>query len=153
MNPKQFLEEANKYSFDDSILKNDKQGRDRIGKNGQIVVVIDACHSGTATRGAEAPAVRGTKIACAPENWKTKASNDNSDGFGTDFQYNKLTEKGKLVAFFGCKSDQVNNEYKPENSNIRYGSLTYFLLEGMMRLENKDVLIEVTTMKPNGIED
>ena len=54
------------------------------------------------------------------------------------------TEKGKLVAFFGCKSEQVNNEYKPENSNIRYGSLTYFFTKSVLELkENTSVEINV----------
>ena len=134
--PKDGKYEGEHHYCDDQLKTKIDIIRDRIGKNGQIVVVIDACHSGTSTRGAEAPSVRGTKVVCAPENWNPKSNNDISDGFGTDFEYNKLTEKGKLVAFFGCKSDQVNNEYKPGNSNIRYGSLTYFLLEGMKKLKS-----------------
>ena len=122
------------YSDDQLKSKLDKL-RSTIGGKGQVVAVIDACHSGTSTRGTSDPAVRGSKIICAPENWKPGLNNDKSEGFGTDNEYKNLDDQGKLVAFFGCKSDQVNNEHLPLNSSKRYGSLTYFFLEGMKKLD------------------
>ncbi|MFN6039882.1 MAG: caspase family protein, partial [Bacteroidota bacterium] len=133
--PKDGKYEGEHHYVDDQLKTKLDKIRSIIGGKGQVVAVIDACHSGTSTRGSGDPAVRGTKMICAPENWKPNTSKDKSEGFGTDNEYKNSEDQGKLVAFFGCKSDQVNNEHLPLNSTIRYGSLTYFFLEGMKKLE------------------
>ena len=41
------------------------------------------------------------------------------------------------MAFFGCKAEQVNREFRPNlEMNKRYGSLTYFLIQGMKNLKS-----------------
>ncbi|MDC1266630.1 caspase family protein [Crocinitomicaceae bacterium] len=113
--------------------------RKSIGSDGQIVVVIDACHSGSATRGEDEPTVRGTDEPCAPKNYSGEEETDDSEGFGTDFSFGEDPSLGKLVAFFGCKAEQVNREYRPDlKSNKRYGSLTYFLIKGMENLTSNN---------------
>jgi hypothetical protein len=111
------------------------QVRKKVGGQGQVVVVIDACHSGTATRGSDQPNYRGTGTACAPPDSESSSGDDPNVAFGTDFDYQNTAEMGKMTAFFGCKSSQVNREYKPDkNADLRYGSLTYFLINGMTHL-------------------
>lgn len=126
--------EMEHHYVDDQMKIQFDKIRKKIGEKGQVVLVIDACHSGTSTRGGEAPAVRGTDVVCAPDNWKSGMEKDNSEAFGTDFEYDINQPVGKMVAFFGCQSDQLNNEFKPEGSDVRYGSLTYFLIQGMKKL-------------------
>ena len=126
--------EMEHHYVDDQMKVQFEKIRKKIGAKGQVVLVIDACHSGTSTRGADEPKVRGTKEKCVPSDWKASNASDTSEAFGTDFEYNTNTTMGKMVAFFGCKSDQVNNEYLPEGSNNRYGSLTYFFIKGLKKL-------------------
>ena len=42
----------------------------KIGKTGHLVVVLDACHSGSGTRGSTAKKKRGSSKVCAPKNYK-----------------------------------------------------------------------------------
>jgi hypothetical protein len=126
--------EMEHHYVDDQLKVQCDKIRKKIGNNGQVLVIIDSCHSGTITRGADDPNVRGTDVICAPQNWKANLDKDTSDSFGTDFDYNVGQPFGKMVAFFGCKADQLNNEFRPEGSEIRYGSLTYFLIQGMKKL-------------------
>jgi hypothetical protein len=114
--------------------------RAKIGSKGNLIVVIDACHSGTATRGnpEEEPIVRGNGIVCEPDNKDENDSKDEQDGFGTDFEYNKNADWGNLIAFFGCKAEQVNREFTPtRNTNKSFGSLSFFLVQAMKQLGNK----------------
>ena len=92
---------------------------------------------GSATRGEDEPTVRGTDEPCAPEKYSGEEETDDSEGFGTDFSFGEDESLGKLVAFFGCKAEQVNREFRPNlEMNKRYGSLTYFLIQGMKNLKS-----------------
>jgi metacaspase-1 len=126
--------EMEHHYVDDQMKVHFDNIRKKIGPKGQVVLIIDACHSGTSTRGTDDPSVRGSIEVCAPANWKPNTEKDSSEAFGTDFNYEMNQPMGKMVAFFGCKAEQVNNEYKPEGSETRYGSLTYFLIQGMKNL-------------------
>jgi hypothetical protein len=134
------LKWENGYEFehhfaDDQMKFYLDQVRLKVGGEGQVIVVIDACHSGTATRGSDQPNYRGTGEACAPPDDATSTSEDPNIAFGTDFEYQNMANMGKMTAFFGCKSTQVNREFKPDkNGTMRYGSLTYFLVNGMTKL-------------------
>lgn len=126
--------EMEQHYVDDQMKVQIDKIRKKLGSKGQVVLVIDACHSGTSTRGNEDPNVRGTNEICAPEGWVPANEKDSSEAFGTDFEYNAKLPLAKMVAFFGCKADQVNNEYQPAGESERYGSLTYFLINGMKKL-------------------
>ena len=109
--------------------------RNKIGANGQVIVVIDACHSGTATRGEDEAKVRGSKETCGPATTSKDMLADTTFGFGTDFSYNLDEDAGKLVAFFGCKAEQVNREITSFSKG--YGSLSWFLVKAMKDLDKK----------------
>ena len=66
------------HYVDDQLNVHITDLRKSIGKNGQIVVVIDACHSGSATRGEDEPTVRGTDEPCAPEKYNGNEETDDS---------------------------------------------------------------------------
>lgn len=111
--------------------------RKKLGNKGQIVVVLDACHSGTATRGAESLVVRGTTTVCAPKDYsKNPNGNDESLGFDSDMDYSLSNELSGLIAFFGCKAEQVNRETRDEKG-IGYGSLTYYFIHAVNELKEK----------------
>ena len=113
--------------------------RKKIGGTGQVVAVFDCCHSGSATRGENPVVVRGTNIICAPADYKpeTFSGKDSSMAFDADFNYDNSNDMGKLTAFFGCKSEQVNREITDEQTKKGYGSLTYFLIKAMEELGPK----------------
>jgi hypothetical protein len=110
--------------------------RKKIGGSGQIVAVFDCCHSGSATRGDNTAVVRGTSIICAPPNYSPSGQSDKIESlaFDTDFDYVNTDEMGKLTAFFACKSEQVAEEIKEDQTKVGYGSLTYYLIKSMEEL-------------------
>jgi hypothetical protein len=111
--------------------------RKKLGGNGQVIVVIDACHSGTATRGAEELVIRGTRTICAPPNFNsTMNEKDDALGFDSDLDYTYSKDLSGLVSFFGCKAEQVNREII-DNSKKGYGSLSYYFTEAVISLKDK----------------
>jgi len=110
--------------------------RKKIGGTGQVIAVFDCCHSGSATRGQSAEVIRGTNIICAPADYNPNSNSekDSSMAFDADFDYSNSDDMGKLTAYFGCKSDQVDREVKDEKTNKGYGSLTYYFIKAMEEL-------------------
>lgn len=95
----------------------------KIGNNGNLIVIADACHSGDSTRDIE-----------------DEQKKEITRGVFEDFiisVYNKLTDITKpkysvdWINISACKSYQVNYEYSKEN----VGSLTYAIFQ------NKDKLL------------
>ncbi|HFA50816.1 MAG TPA: caspase family protein, partial [Bacteroidetes bacterium] len=96
--------------------------RAKLGPTGNLLAVIDACHSGTGTRGM-APA-RGTDVIMASEEYKmTKRGAGANDQNGTESS-GETTALAPLTAFFGAAPNQLNFETKDADGN-RVGSLSY----------------------------
>jgi hypothetical protein len=97
-----------KYTLDEHFIDDQLNNymnliRKKIGPQGQVIVVIDACHSGTATRGAESIVVRGSNEICAPKGYQANSkSKDQTIGFDADFQFLNSKDLAQMVAFFGC---------------------------------------------------
>lgn len=110
MTYKKDLYEGDKHIIDDQLNKWLTQLRSKVGKNGRITVVADACHSGDGTRGNEENSkyiVRGA-----------------SDKFIIPNVQNKFLNKYDNVDWIyisACKPDQSNYEFQGK------GSLTYAL--------------------------
>lgn len=119
MTYKKDLYEGDKHIIDDQLNKWLTQLRSKVGKNGKITVVADACHSGDGTRGNEENSkytVRGTSGKFIIPNVQNKFLNkyDNVD----------------WIYISACKPDQSNYEYQ------RMGSLTYALYNIGANLSN-----------------
>lgn len=84
--------------------------REKIGRKGKMYVVIDACHSGDATRGEDEECVRGVDV-------KFNIPRKNSDMMATGVK----TERWLTIS--ACKPYQVCTEMK----NMNIGKLTYAL--------------------------
>jgi hypothetical protein len=131
-----------KYTLDEHFIDDQLNHymnliRKKIGPQGQVIVVIDACHSGTATRGAESIVVRGSNEICAPKGYQANLkSQDKTIGFDADFQFLNSKDLAQMVAFFGCKSEQVNRETVAPNGK-GYGSLSYFFTKSVLELKDK----------------
>ncbi len=93
--------------------------RDKVGDNGKILVVIDACHSGDATRGGDDEVVRGVK-----DVFKAVKSYILSYGKKNDMTHinpNAVENRERWITLSACKSDQVNTEMRKP----LVGKLTY----------------------------
>ena len=112
-------DKGEKHLTDDEVNYYLNAIRNKIGDTGKMLVVIDACHSGGATRGDENEVVRGVEDifeAIKSFIWGTSADNGK-----TDVNPNALMNKERWITISACKSDQVNIEMK----SPAVGKLTY----------------------------
>jgi len=100
--------------------------RRQLGPSGNLMVVLDACHSGTGTRGMT-PA-RGTDIPMAsPDYVKSTFKTAGKSGDITQFgPPDGVTQLAPMAAFFGSAHNQLNFETRDEQGQL-VGSLSYSL--------------------------
>lgn len=110
-----------KHLTDDEVNHYLNLIRDRVGNSGKILVVIDACHSGDATRGDEEEVVRGVKEVFAAVKsyfWGDKANERKIE------VYPQATRRQeRWITLSACESGQVNTEMTVP----MVGKLTYAL--------------------------
>jgi len=120
---------GDKHLRDDELGKILDELRIKLGSSGNVMVVIDACHSGTGTRGIGK--ARGTKEPNVPEGWSPPNSTSRGEnkelGFGL---IETEVNKAGMVCFFGSGQDELNYEY--EDKNIGYGSLSYVISKALI---------------------
>lgn len=119
-----------KHLCDDEIALLLQAVRDRIGKHGQLTVVVDACHSGDATCGPDdEECVRGVDMRFTIP----KASSQSYTNKG------KVIENWRTVS--ACKPYQLCTEMK----DLRVGKLTYAIYKmGMKVLKQDNETLEKT---------
>jgi hypothetical protein len=98
--------------------------RNKLGKDGQLLVLLDSCHSGSASRGGKA---RGGKGYFAPEGWEP-ASNNKMSNSGLLEIVKVKEDAAPFVMFTGASADQLNYEYEG------YGSLSFAFSKAMNEL-------------------
>lgn len=124
------------HFYDDQLNYHLGRIQEKLGASGQVIVVIDACHSGSATRGAEEIVVRGSQVTLIPEGYQIIQKADGSLGYDADLNYKVEQGLAPMVAFFGCKAEQVNREIRDRNGK-GYGSLTYYFTKSFYELKDK----------------
>ncbi len=98
--------------------------RTKIGTKGNLTVVLDACHSGTADRDADDEwYARGTSYIFAPDGFRIKVP----DKTNTSFELHKGKNMAPITVFAACQPDEINYEYKSAVDSTFYGSLSYAL--------------------------
>jgi len=110
------------------------QIRQKIGREGNVLTVLDACHSGTATRGLAS--ARGTKEVIAPPAYspETKGSRGNELYLSSDVE--KLEETlAPMVTISGASANELNYETR-DSENRSVGSLSYALSLAFQDIEN-----------------
>lgn len=95
--------------------------RNTLGKNGQLLILLDSCHSGSATRGGKA---RGGEGTFAPPNWEP-TSHKNTQGSGLVEKTTVNVDAAPFVMISGASADELNYEYEG------YGSLSYAFTKAM----------------------
>jgi hypothetical protein len=119
--------EGENHFRDDELNQILSQLRVKLGKKGNVLVILDACHSGTGTRG-NANA-RGTSEKFAEEGYVVDAQTSNSaDGF-TSENIDKA-DLASMVLISGASADQLNYEYKDKDGSS-YGSLSYAISKSL----------------------
>lgn len=117
------------HLLDDELEKHFNDIRNKLGPNGHLYVILDACHSGTASRG-DNDHIRGTQEGFSrsgkfysPD--RTKETND---------YFTVATSKGQSPVTFieACRSYQVNREVRDVDTNTWYGSLSYYIAKAIM---------------------
>lgn len=115
-----------KHLTDDEVNYYMNMIRDKVGNTGKILVVVDACHSGSATREGEKDVVRGVEEifeAIKSYLWKTSEVTKKAKIVNPNARQNKE----RWITISACESDQVNIEMK----NPAVGKLTYAIYKEM----------------------
>ena len=111
-----------KHLTDDEVNYYLNAIRNKIGSVGKMLVVIDACHSGDATRGSDDEVVRGVEDifeAIKSFIWGEPSERGNDKVVNPNAKENKE----RWITISACRSDQVNIEMK----SPAVGKLTYAL--------------------------
>jgi metacaspase-1 len=104
------------YLRDDELNKLLENIRLALGPNGDLFVTIDACHSGTSTRG------------IGPSRGAVRLDLDTYQNADTEETWEPLSEQkdlSNMVAFFASGQSQLNSEY--QEGDLSCGSLSFAL--------------------------
>jgi hypothetical protein len=93
--------------------------RSKLGPEGNLLVLLDACHSGTGTRGLNS--YRGTMEVFEPEDYQAPVNASKETTFDLMAEDQNLAP---AVYFFGASADELNYEYQIEKGKY-IGSLSY----------------------------
>ncbi len=116
---KKGIYEGQKLMLDDELGSITNEIRKKCGPKGQVLLILDSCHSGTGTRGMGK--VRGTDKIMAPANYKPsgqKADTKQNDRNDT------AADMAPMASFFGASPRELNYETRDEQSRP-VGSLSY----------------------------
>ena len=108
-------------------------------KNGQVLVIMDSCHSGTGTRG-ESAKKRGGEEPLVPDGWVAKGGSkpDEDGGFGIMSENIKSrgdgSSLGKFVLVSGASAEEVNYETE-DDAGKGFGSLSYCFSKAIVELQ------------------
>ena len=106
---------------DDELGNIIAQFRNALGKDGQLLMLLDSCHSGSASRGGKA---RGGEATFAPPNWQPTDGGD-TDGSGLMETTVVNEDASPFVMMSGASADELNYEYEG------YGSLSFAFAKAM----------------------
>ena len=126
--------EGKSHLLDDELEVYFNDIRSKLGPEGQLLVVLDACHSGTASRGDD-DHIRGTRVGFtrSGKDYTPDRTQETNDYFTV------ASAKGQSPVTFieACRSYQVNREVRDVETNTWYGSLSFYIAQSMK--DNKTV--------------
>ena len=124
--------EGKKHLLDDTLEEYFNDIRSKIGTKGQLYVVLDACHSGTASRGDDEH-IRGVR-----EGFTRSGKLYTPDRtLETNDYFHISTQRGQSPVTFleACRSYQQNKEVRDRNTGTWYGSLSYYIAQAMLNIK------------------
>lgn len=119
--PMEYQPGVDKHLRDDDFGSKLQDLRLKLGENGELIVIVDACHSGSSTRGNKGN-MRGTDKKYQPANYKTpvaKTNKINESIFGLG---DRKAGMAKMISLFASSSSELNSQY--EKDGVEYGSLS-----------------------------
>lgn len=126
--------EGKNHLLDDELEVYFNDIRSKIGTEGHLYVILDACHSGTASRGDD-DHIRGTRegFTRSGKDYTPDRTQETNDYFTV------ASAKGQSPVTFieACRSYQVNREVRDVETNTWYGSLSFYIAQSMK--DNKTV--------------
>jgi len=157
--PKKFnpgVYEGQNLILDDELNELFVGVRKQLSSSGQLIVALDACHSGTGTRGGGT--ARGSSEPMASPDYIQKniqhklQKEDNKLNENAGITNNGLAS---MIAFFGSAQNQVNYEMT-NDQGIPYGSLSYALSKNLVLSKKEDsyrglfdkIKIEMSSIAP-----
>lgn len=135
-NPEKFAQLSSGYLRDDLFGDKVTQLRNKLGKTGDLLVTIDACHSGTGTRGVITAKIRGGNIAMVSKNFNAaKFAGKQDTGVFKEAITTKLNgDASTYVLISGAQAKEVNAEcYDDDNNPV--GSLSYSFSKSISSLK------------------
>lgn len=126
--------EGKNHLLDDELESYFNEIRNKLGSEGQLIVILDACHSGTASRGDD-DHVRGTRegFTRSGKDYTPDRTQETNDYFTV-----ASTKSQSPITFIeACRSYQVNREVRDVETNTWYGSLSFYIAQSMK--DNKAV--------------
>ena len=162
--PMQFVPGVNEGQHlirDDELGEYFQKIRKKIGLKGQLIVVLDACHSGTGTRGMAV--ARGTTTVMADSAWVRHHAAE-SPQETTQLEVVDSRNLSPMVAFFGAAQHQLNYE-TTDAAGREVGSLslafsTYFSAadtttsyRGLFESIRKEMALRVSQQTPQSEGD
>jgi len=119
-----------KHISDEELGKHLLLIREKLGSKGQLIVLLDSCHSGTGLRGLGT--ARGTNILMAPDDWIKSHENSAKQGDQTILEQEETTILAPFVAFFASDAGKVNTEIPSPNGSM--GPLTSAFVKAFGKL-------------------
>lgn len=111
---------------DDEIEQIINNFRNKLGPDGQLLMIFDSCHSGSASRGGKA---RGGVGALLPSDWNPQQIVKNNTAASGMFDTVKLADNSaSFVLISGASAEELNYEYQG------MGSLSYAFSKAMSQL-------------------
>lgn len=95
--------------------------RYKAGRNGQVFVLLDACHSGTANRYTPDVYIRGTNKIFAPDDYRPQPGKHPE----RSMKLKPGEDRAPTLVLSACKAEETNYEYYSRKSRCHYGKLTY----------------------------
>jgi metacaspase-1 len=124
------------YLRDDLFGEKITQLRNRLGKNGDLLVTLDACHSGSGTRDVQTARIRGANIPMVTRAFNAAAySTIENDGVFKENVATKLSDDAAtFVLISGAQARESNYECYDDNDNP-VGSLSYAFSKALCSLK------------------
>lgn len=99
--------------------------RCKAGRNGQVMVLLDACHSGTANRNNSSFYVRGVNKIFAPDDYFPQPGKY----LEHSFKLKNFENMAPALVLSACNPDETNYEYFCRKDMCYYGKLTYSFVQ------------------------
>lgn len=132
-----FKEYAPGYFRDDEFGEQVTLLRNRLTGTGDLLVMLDACHSGTGTRGVSDLKPRGAKEPMVSEQFDATTAKPDVNGVFKDNQGTKLSkDPATYVVISGAQAKEYNYECYDDNGNP-VGSLSYAFSKTISQLKDK----------------